>query len=130
MKYWLMKCEPSAYSIDDFKKEKECFWEGVRNYQARNFMRDDMKIGDKVLFYQSNAKPPGVVGLAKVSREGYPDFTSWDPKNHYYDPKSSPEKPLWYMVDLLYVEQFPKVLSLASLRDIPELKEMVLLKKV
>ena len=100
--YWLFKSEPSAYSFKDLLNEenKTAEWDGVRNYQARNFLRDDIKKGDEVLFYHSNAKPIGVVGTAKVVREGYPDHTAWDPESEHPDPKSTPSKPIWFMVDI------------------------------
>ena len=129
MNYWLMKCEPDVYSIDDLKREKSCFWEGVRNYQARNFMRDDMKEGDLALFYHSNAKPPGVAGIMRISREGYPDFTAWDPDHKYYDKKASPEKPIWSMVDVEFIEKFPRLIPLKELREQKELEGMLLLQK-
>ena len=94
-KYWLMKCEPTTYSIDDLEREGTTHWEGVRNYQARNFMRDEMQVGDDVLFYHSNTKPPGIVGLARVCKKAYPDFFALDPKSKYFDPKASKEKPIW-----------------------------------
>ena len=112
MKYWLMKCEPSAYSIDDLARDKTTKWEGVRNYQARNFMRDEMRVGDKVLFYASNADPSGVTGLAEVSREGYPD----------------PEEP-WTLVDIRFVEKFPHLVPLETLKATRGLEEMVVTKK-
>ena len=100
--YWLFKSEPTAYSFADLMDEPKqtAEWDGVRNYQARNFLRDEIKEGDYVLFYHSNAKPTGVVGTAVVVRNGYPDHTAWDPNSEHPDPKSSPEKPIWYMVDL------------------------------
>ena len=128
-KYWLFKSEPNTYSIDDLKKEKKTCWDGVRNYQARNFMRDDMKIGDLVLFYHSNAKPPGVTGIAKVCKKAYPDFTALDKKSSYYDPKASKENPIWMMVDIQFVKKFPEPISLSELKNYPRLKEMILLKK-
>lgn len=129
LNYWLMKCEPSAYSIDDLKKDQTAFWEGVRNYQARNFMRDKMKKKDLAFFYHSNAKPSGIVGLMEIVSEGYPDFTSFDSKNKYFDPKSSQEKPIWYMVDVKFVKKFPKIITLNDLREIKGLEEMMVLKK-
>ena len=89
-RYWLMKSEPDAYSIDDLERDGQTYWDGVRNYQARNFMRDDMCVGDGVLYYHSNCKPPGVVGLARIVREGYPDHTAFDPGDKHYDPKTGP----------------------------------------
>lgn len=129
MKYWLMKCEPDVYSIDDLEREGRCFWEGVRNYQARNFMRDEMREGDLVIFYHSNAKPSGAAGVAKVAKESYPDFTALDPSNKYYDPKSSKDKPIWYMVDLAFVEKFTHYLPLSEIREIKECQSMKILEK-
>lgn len=130
-KYWLMKSEPESYSIEDLAAEpkKTTHWDGVRNYQARNFMRDDMKVGDMVLFYHSNAKPPGVAGVAKVVKESYPDFTSWDKNNKHYDPKSSPESPRWFMVDIQFVQQFEELIPLDELRERKALADMELLRK-
>ena len=106
MQYWLMKSEPDVFGIDDLAKQpkKTEHWDGVRNYQARNMMRDEMKKGDLVFFYHSNCKEPGIVGLAEVVKEGYPDFTAFDPKAKYYDAKSDPNKPRWYMVDIKLVK--------------------------
>ncbi len=98
-KYWLMKCEPEAYTIERLEKDGVCGWEGVRNYQARNFMRDQMQVGDGVLFYASNADPSGVTGLAEIARAGYPDPFAFKKGHHYYDPESTPDKPTWYTVD-------------------------------
>jgi predicted RNA-binding protein with PUA-like domain len=121
---WLMKSEPDAFSIDDLKKQKKAPWDGVRNYQARNNMRQ-MKLGDLVLFYHSNAKPPGVVGIARVCTEAYPDHTAWDPKSNYHDPKSTPDAPRWDMVDVEYVETLPRMVSLEQLRDDAALEGLV-----
>lgn len=128
-RYWLMKSEPTSYSIDDLERDGSTSWEGVRNYQARNFMRDDMKRGDPVLFYHSGANPPGVAGLARVSRTAYPDPTALDPSSHYFDPKASEEDPRWFMVDIEFVERFPEVLPLSVIYDVPGLEEMLLNKK-
>jgi predicted RNA-binding protein with PUA-like domain len=130
-KYWLVKTEPESFSIDDLAAapQKTTFWSGVRNYQARNFMRDDMKQGDRVLFYHSNAEPPAIVGVAKVVREGYPDHTSWDESDHHFDPASTAANPRWFMVDLKLERKFKRALGLPELRDIPALKEMELLRK-
>ena len=98
MRYWLMKSEPDVYSFDDLLKDGRTMWDSIRNYQARNFMRDDMKIGDQVLFYHSNAKPPGVAGIAEVVSEPYPDPVQFDPASNYHDPKSDPDKPTWSFV--------------------------------
>jgi len=126
---WLMKCEPDAYTIDDLKRDKKTAWEGVRNFQARNFMRDQMKVGDKVLFYASNAEPSGVTGLAKIARAGYPDEYSWKKGHHYYDPASTKEKPLWYMVDIAFVERFPDTLPLETLKHTKGLQNMMVIRK-
>ena len=131
MKYWLMKSEPTCFSIDDLAKapKKTTGWDGVRNYQARNFMRDDMKIGDLVFFYHSNCQPPGIAGIAEVVKTSYPDFTAWDPDSEHPDPKSTPENPRWFMVDIQFREKFPHVLPLDDLKHHPELAGMQLLKK-
>lgn len=131
MNYWLMKTEPESYSIDDLAKEKKktTFWSGVRNYQARNFMRDDMKKGDLVLFYHSNANPPAIVGVAEVVKESYPDFTSWDENDHHYDPKSTPENPRWFMVDIKLKQKFPESLGRNELTGVKALADMELMRK-
>jgi predicted RNA-binding protein with PUA-like domain len=130
MKYWLMKSEPGEYSIDDLMAQPGGVdhWDGVRNYQARNFMRDDMQVGDKVLFYHSGKKP-SVTGTAEIARKGYPDHTAWDPESDHPDPKSTRENPIWYMVDLRFVSKFDVPLPLAALRKEPALKDMMLLKR-
>lgn len=125
MKHWLMKTEPDVFGIDTLKQKKVAPWDGVRNYQARNFMRE-MAVNDRVLFYHSNAKPSGVAGLAVVARTAYPDHTSWDSTSDHFDPGSTPEKPRWDMVDVQYVRTFKRLLSLEELRDIPELSGMLL----
>ena len=125
---WLMKSEPDVYSIDDLKRDGSTCWEGVRNYQARNLMRE-MEFGDAVLFYHSNAKPPGVAGLARISRTAYPDHFSWDPGHKYYDEKSSEETPRWWMVDIEYVDTLPKFVPLDELKSAPGLEEMVVTKR-
>jgi len=129
-RYWLMKSEPGEYSLDDLKNEPDQteHWDGVRNYQARNFMRDDMQVGDGVLFYHSGKKPE-VVGIARVVRTSYPDHTAWDPDNSHFDPKSSPEKPIWFMVDVKFESEFGTSIPLKSLRDVPALKDMTLLRR-
>jgi predicted RNA-binding protein with PUA-like domain len=129
MKYWLMKSEPDVFGIDDLKRVKKEPWDGVRNYQARNFMRDEMKKGDKILFYHSNTKVPGVVGIMEVSKEAFPDHTSWDKKSKYYDPKSTEENPRWFMVEVKYVKKFPRTVSLQEMKDIKALSEMKILQK-
>ncbi len=128
-RYWLMKSEPGSYSIDDLKRDKRGEWDGVRNYQARNFMRDDMKKGDGVLFYHSNAKPTGVAGLAEVCKEGYPDFTAWDGSTHHLDPKASPENPIWHMVDVKFVEKFPEIVTLDQIKLDPACSGMLVIKR-
>ena len=127
--YWLMKSEPDVYSIDDLARDKTSPWTGVRNYQARNFMRDAMQVGDLVLFYHSNAEPSGVAGVAKVVRRAYPDFTAQDRKSEYFDPKAKPADPIWMMVDVGFVEKFVRIVSLDILRQEPALAGMLVLKR-
>jgi len=131
MKYWLMKSEPESFSIDDLKAMPNGteHWDGIRNYQARNFMRDDMKVGDKVLFYHSNCDEPGVVGIAEVASEAYPDHTAFDPASKYYDPKSKEENPRWMMVDVKFIKKFPKTVSLREIKTVSELSDMRLVQK-
>ncbi len=130
-RYWLFKSEPSSYSYDDLESEDDqtAEWDGVRNYQARNFMRDDMAAGDQVLFYHSNAKPPGVVGIARIVREGYPDTTAWDSNSRYYDPKSNPANPTWMMVDIKADRRLPRFISLNELKANPALVDMMVTKR-
>ncbi|NNF25767.1 MAG: EVE domain-containing protein [Gemmatimonadetes bacterium] len=127
--YWLMKSEPYVYSIDDLERDGTTFWDGVRNYSARNLMRDKMKIGDRVLYYHSNANPPGVVGIAEVVKESYPDHTQFDEKSKYHDPKSTEEKPRWFMVDIAFVEKLPRAVTLPEIKDTAALAEMVLVNR-
>lgn len=129
MKYWLMKCEPAAYTIDDLRRDGSTSWEGVRNYQARNFLRDEMQVGDKVLFYASNADPSGVTGLAEISRAAYPDKFATTKGHTYFDPKATAENPIWYMVDIRFVEKFPQIVPLETLKTTRGLEEMVVTKK-
>jgi predicted RNA-binding protein with PUA-like domain len=124
-----MKSEPDTYSIDDLRRDGHTCWEGVRNYQARNFMRDDMAVGDQVLFYHSRTKPPGVVGLATVTRAGYVDHFALDPDHPYFDAKSKPDAPRWVMVDIGWAETFPTLVSLAVLKDDPALDGMLVARK-
>jgi predicted RNA-binding protein with PUA-like domain len=126
--YWLMKSEPEVFGIDDLKQVGSSHWDGVRNYQARNFMKD-MKVGDEVLFYHSNAKPPGVAGTARVSRAAFPDFTAWDEKSKYYDPKSPESDPRWFMVELAYASTFDRFVPLDVLKETPGLEEMLVIRK-
>ena len=128
-RYWLMKCEPEAYTIEDLERDGTATWEGVRNFQARNSMRDDMKIGDGVLFYASNAEPSGVTGLAEISHEAYPDPYAFQKGHKYFDPKSDPENPTWYMVDIRFVEKFPGIVPLAELKAAKGLEKMVVVQK-
>lgn len=123
-----MKSEPDVYSIDDLQRDGTESWEGVRNYQARNFMRD-MAVGDLALFYHSNAKPPGIAGLARICREAYPDDTQFDPKSQYFDPKSKKDEPRWSMVDVEFVEKFNELLSLQTLKDTGALEGMRVIQK-
>ena len=126
--YWLMKSEPNVYSIDDLKKERSTYWNGVRNFKARNYMKE-MKVGDGGFFYHSNADPKGIVGLARVRKEAYPDFTQYDKKNKYFEPRATKEKPYWYMVDIEFVSKFKEPATLQELRETRELEGMSLLKK-
>lgn len=128
MKYWLMKSEPETYSFSDLLKEKKktTFWDGVRNYQARNILRDQIKVGDRVLFYHSNAKPSCVVGTAVVVRDGYPDHTAWDPDSAHPDPKSTPDNPRWYMVDIKADKKLKSPVSLHEIKDTRGLQNMKL----
>ena len=127
--YWLMKSEPGAYSIEDLERDGETCWEGVRNYQARNTMRDDMKVGDLVLFHHSSANPPGVAGIAKVVKNAYPDHCAFDEESKYFDAKSRPESPTWMMVDVGFVEKFNEVVSLAEMKAEPKLEGMLVTKR-
>lgn len=131
MQYWLMKSEPETFSIDDLKNApyKTTSWEGVRNYQARNFMRDNMRKGDLVFFYHSNCKIPGIVGIAEIIKESYPDYTALNPESDYYDPKATTENPRWFMVDIKFKEKFKSIISLETLRAIPELKDLALVRQ-
>ncbi|MBN1448332.1 MAG: EVE domain-containing protein [Bacteroidetes bacterium] len=128
-RHWLFKTEPGAYSIDDLKRDNKTTWDGVRNYQARNMLRDDISEGDRVLFYHSNTDPPAIVGTATVIRNGYPDHTQFEQGHPKFDPKASPDSPRWYMVDIQFEQAFTEPIPLDRLRDIPALKEMELLRK-
>ena len=129
MKYWLMKSEPDVFSIDQLAKDKTSLWDGVRNYQARNFMMNDMSIGDQVLFYHSNAKPPGVAGLATISKEAIPDPTQFIKKSEYYDPKATKEKARWYCVEVKFKKSFKSFVALDELKKNKSLKDMMVTKK-
>ena len=128
-KYWLVKSEPSAYSIDDLMHDKITHWDGVRNYQARNYMRDEMKLGDKVLFYHSNAEPIAVVGVCEVAKEGYPDFSAFDPEDKHFDPKSKIDSPTWIMVDIKIIEKFIRPVALDEIKGNSKLQNMKLVQR-
>jgi len=131
MNYWLMKSEPEVFGIDDLKARpaQTEHWDGVRNYQARNMMRDDMKLGDQVFFYHSNCKEPGIVGIAEIVKEGYPDYTAFDPEQKYYDEKSSPQNPRWYMVDVKFKRKLKRTITLDELKQIKTLEDMALVRR-
>ncbi len=129
MKYWLMKSEPSCYSIDDMKRDKRTMWDGVRNYQARNMMRDDMKVGDEVLFYHSNTDPIGVVGVVEVASKPYPDPTQFDKKDDHFDPTAKKDDPRWFLVDVKFKSKFKNTFTLAEIKNDPTLKDMVVAQK-
>ena len=128
-KHWLMKSEPDTFSIDDLKRKKQEPWDGVRNYQARNFMRDGMRVGDKIFFYHSNCAVPGIVGLAEVATEAYPDPSQFDAKSHYYDPKSKPEEPRWMLIEVKFVKKLSRTISLEELKANEALSDMALVRK-
>ncbi|HXE97179.1 MAG TPA: EVE domain-containing protein [Dongiaceae bacterium] len=131
MAYWLFKTEPGCFSFEDLKKRPDMTepWDGVRNFQARNFLRDEVKVGDRVLFYHSNIPEPAVVGLAEVVRAGYPDATALNPESGHFDPKASGDKPIWYMVDLRYVKPLKKIVTLERIKQNPLLSGMPLVKR-
>lgn len=131
MNYWLMKSEPDVFSLDDLRacRNQTEPWDGIRNYQARNFMRDEMAVGDRILFYHSNTKPPGVVGIAEVASQPYPDPTAFDPESNYYDPKSDPENPRWVLVDVKFVSAFKRLVPLDEIKTLPECAEMRLIQR-
>ena len=131
MNYWLVKSEPDVFGIDDLKSMPDGteHWDGVRNYQARNMLRDEMKKGDKVFFYHSNCKVPGIAGIAKIVKEGYPDFTAFLRESKYFDPKSDPNNPRWYMVDVKFVRKLKKLISLEELKGYKELEDLPLVKR-
>ena len=128
-RYWLIKSEPSAYSIDDLKRDKSTLWGGVRNYQARNFMMKEMQIGDEALFYHSNVDPPAAVGVAEVSGLAEPDPTQFDASDCHYDPKAAPSKPIWYCVKVKFKQRFAREVPLPEMRPRKDLQDMVLLQK-
>ncbi len=130
-RYWLFKSEPASYSFNDLlgEAERTAEWDGVRNYQVRNMMRDEIKAGDGVLFYHSSAKPTAVVGTARVVREAYPDYYAWDPAHKYYDPKSNPDTPTWLMVDIQADQEFARPVTLQEIKQNPKLQDMMLVKR-
>ena len=131
MRYWLMKTEPGEFGIDDFADCPDLTepWDGVRNYQARNMMRDEMKKGDRVFIYHSNCAEPGVVGTARIAREGYPDPTAFDPEDKHFDPKSDPENPRWYLVDVKFERKLRRTITLGELKAQPSLEGMALVRR-
>lgn len=131
MSYWLMKSEPDVFGIDDLHAlpKKTDMWEGVRNYQARNMMRDDMRTGELAFFYHSNCKEPGIAGIMKIVRRGYPDFTAFDPDAKYFDPKSDPDNPRWYMVDVRFVRKLKRVITLSELKEHDALADLPLVRR-
>lgn len=129
MQYWLMKSEPDVFGIDDLQRVGIEPWDGVRNYQARNMLRDQMQLGDLVFFYHSNCELPGITGLAEIARQGYPDDTAFNPEAKYFDPKSDPQNPRWYRVDVKFVRKLQRTLSLQELREHPALQNMPLVRK-
>jgi predicted RNA-binding protein with PUA-like domain len=128
-RYWLMKSEPGTYSIEDLKRDGKTCWDGVRNYQARNLMRDEMQVGDGVLFYHSREKPMGVYGIAEIVREAYPDDSAFDPQDKHYDPKSDPANPTWMMVDVGYVGTLETPVTLDMLKQTPGLEKMMVIQR-
>ena len=131
MNYWLMKSEPDVFGIDHLRKKPKQteHWDGVRNYQARNMLRDQMQVGDRVFFYHSNCDQPGIVGIAKVVRAGYPDHTAFDPESKYYDPKSDPDQPRWYMVDVKFERKLKRTITLDELKQHTALADMALVRR-
>jgi predicted RNA-binding protein with PUA-like domain len=129
MAYWLLKSEPTSYSINDLAREKQTIWDGVRNYQARNLLRDEVRKGDMVLFYHSSTEPIGIAGIAEVVRNAYPDPTQFDTKDHHYDPKSKKENPQWVCVDVGFKRKFKRIMTLSELKNDPFFNDMVLTQK-
>lgn len=129
--YWLLKSEPSCFNIDMLEKspKKTTFWDGVRNYQARNMLRDQMQVGDQAFFYHSNCEQIGIAGIVEIVKAGYPDHTAWNIHSDHYDSKSSPTNPIWYMVDVKFVKKFKKIITLDALKNTPALKDMVVARK-
>ncbi|TMK16814.1 MAG: EVE domain-containing protein [Actinobacteria bacterium] len=128
MARWLLKSEPDAFSLDDLERKGTSSWDGVRNYQARNNLLA-MKVGERAFFYHSSTEPPGIVGICEVAREAYPDHTAWDPASNYFDPRSREDAPRWFMPDVRFVSKFPRMITLAELRSMPELGSMALVQR-
>ena len=131
MNHWLFKSEPNEFGIDDLaaQPEQTDHWDGIRNYQVRNMMRDDMRCGDQLFFYHSNTAEPGIVGIAEIAREAYPDFTAFDPNDKHYDPKSDPENPRWLMVDVKLVRKLKRIITLSELKQHSAIEELALVKR-
>ena len=131
MKYWLIKSEPELFSIDDLSKSKDktTYWDGVRNYQARNFLRDEMQIGDRIVFYHSNSEPSGAIGICEVVKAGYPDFTAFDPKDIHYDPNSKKDNPTWIMVDVKFIQKFERLVPISEIKGNNKLNKMQLVQR-
>ena len=131
MKYWLIKSEPELFSIDDLAKSKDktTYWDGVRNYQARNFLRDEMQIGDRIVFYHSNSEPSGAIGICEVVKAGYPDFTAFDPKDIHYDPNSKKDNPTWIMVDVKFIQKFERLVPISEIKGNNKLNKMQLVQR-
>ena len=128
-KHWLIKSEPDVFSIDDLAKSKTTHWDGVRNYQARNFIRDEIKIGDKVIFYHSNAEPPAAVGICEIIKEAYPDSSAFDPEDSHYDPKSKKDSPTWFMFNVKFVKKFSRPVSITEIKANIKLQKMSLVQR-
>jgi predicted RNA-binding protein with PUA-like domain len=128
MNYWLFKSEPSCFSIDDLRKrpKQTAHWDGVRNYQVRNMLRDEIKVGDKAFFYHSSCTPPGIAGTMEVVRAGYPDYTAWQLNSEHFDPKSTADNPRWYMVDVRLIKKFSELVTLDEIKRTPKLKHMLI----
>jgi len=129
MQYWLMKSEPDTYSIDDLQSFGVDHWDGIRNYQVRNFFRDQMQVGDQAFFYHSNCKEPGIVGTMEIVSKAYPDHTAFDPSEKYFDSKSDPENPRWLMIDVRYIRHLDRMIMLAELRQQKQIADMKLLQR-
>jgi len=129
MSYWLLKSEPDAYSIDDLARDGRSMWDGIRNYQARNMMRDEMQVGDEAFFYHSSCAEPGIAGILKIASKPYPDPTQFDPRSKYHDPKSTSDDPRWQLVDVQFVRKLARTIPLTELKEQPGLDEMILLRR-